>query len=64
MQPHKNSEQANENMKALFKPKVMLADLHKPNCEFTSDLQRMAHNTRLVKKAKAKSKTVNSPSLN
>lgn len=46
-----------------FKPKVMLADLRKPNIEFTSDIVYITHNTRIVKKIKTKAQCVESRSL-
>ena len=63
MRPHKNLQSELEKRKKKFKPKVMVADLRKPNCEFTSDLVFLMHNTRLVKKQKAKCKTDESESL-
>ena len=50
MIPHKNQKAAAEKRKDKFKPKVMVGDLRKPTCEFTSDLVLMAHNTRLIKR--------------
>ena len=41
----------------------MLADVRKPNCEFTSDLVLLAHQTRLVKSYKSQTKAINSGSL-
>ena len=38
MRPHKNALAQLAVEKNKFRPKVMLGDLRKPNCEFTSDL--------------------------
>ena len=53
MAPHKNIQKAYVHKKQKFKPKIMVGDLRKPICEFTSDLNFMAHNTRLIKKRMA-----------
>ena len=49
-----NEEHAKQELLKMkrYKPKVMVGDLRKENCEFTSDLVSLAHNTRLVKKSK------------
>ena len=46
-----------------FKPKVMVGDLRKPQCEFTSDLNFLAHQTRLMQRKMAEERTVESDSL-
>ena len=63
MKQHINAQKNAERMRGSFKPKVMLGDLRKPNIEFTSDIVYMAHNTRVVKKGKAKTATLESLSL-
>ena len=54
MKLHKNVEEQEKLNKNKFKPKKMVGDIHKPNCEFTSDLTSMAHKTKLAVKNKAK----------
>ena len=49
MKPHKNKF-INQKSEYTFKPQVMLGDLRKPYCEFTSDLVQLAHKTRLAHK--------------
>ena len=65
MKPHKNKvlERQSKSNTNKFKPKALIADVHKPNCEFTSDLVVLAHQTRLVKKNKSQAKTISSGSL-
>lgn len=63
MIPHKNQQAAAMKRKDKYKPKVMVGDLRKPTCEFTSDLVLMAHNTRLVKKKMDAEGTKTSESL-
>ena len=63
MNPHKNALSEQIARRKKFKPKVMLGDLRKTNCEFTSDLVQIAHNTRLVKRKMAETKTEKSNSL-
>lgn len=44
MMPHKNAViKAQQNPQKKFRPKVMVGDLHKANCEFISDLAVLAH---------------------
>ena len=63
MRPHKN-ELLKESLKPRkFKPKVMIGNLKKPICEFTSDLVLLAHHTRLVKRQMLESGTLHSKSL-
>lgn len=63
MQPHKNAvlEELKERNK--FKPKVMLGDIRKPSCQFSSDLVQIMHNTRIIKKKMAAMGTQQSNSL-
>ena len=63
MQPHKNAvlEELKERNK--FKPKVMLGDLRKPSVQFSSDLNQIMHNTRIMKKKMAAMGTRPSDSL-
>ena len=63
MKQHINAQKNAERMAKSFKPKVMLADLRKPNIEFTSDIVYITHNTRIVKKIKTKAQCVESRSL-
>jgi len=64
MAPHKNMmNSCGTTKKNKFKPMVMVGDISKPNCEFTSDLNFMAHNTRLIKKMMAKDGGQESASL-
>lgn len=63
MKPHKNSLNHVQKMKEKYKPKTMVGDLRKPNCEFTSDLNIIAHKTRLIKKKMVEMGTTESASL-
>lgn len=50
MQPHKNAVLEEMKERNKFKPKVMLGDIRKPSCQFSSDLVQIMHNTRIIKK--------------
>ena len=62
---HVNADHAKQeqNKLKIYKPKVMVGDLRKPNCEFTSDLVSLQHNTRFVKKYKEVDECKGSDSL-
>jgi len=38
MKPHKNALAEEMRERNKFKPKIMLGDIRKPSCQFTSDL--------------------------
>ena len=53
MNPHKNALEEEVKKRNKFKPKIMLGDIRKPSCQFTSDLVIIQHNTRVIKKKMA-----------